>query len=396
MNSISSYKKHLKNNSSEKKMSIQKTIRVKDIDKFTPIPTAIKIKAPEPLKSRDDCHIVDYPLENILINDFKNISSPISKIVICPYFITTCRNRYGITKPFLQYLLYKYPSDDKNIGNLLVFPFVNIKYKKNILKESDKLLKKIINIKLKTDGYLINNNVVYVFYNLSTVDDYTNKPRAEQQWLKLLKNKNNLWWVLMDEICNHKKTLNFSIHKSVTNLFYNNPILIYLLNKNKKIEIPVVAYYGNYYKFLPIVATLGQKPRSWHLSNFGPYYYFTNYNGAFRNAAWTSNYQQRKVYGKEISDKNGKIIKGGIVRFALFLNNTKALLHQVEENNKWAKNFDSLYLGRLPRMNDSVWKINPMFTVKKYDQQIPLSMHIIDKNSLKATWDPLYDKYQIE
>ena len=34
MNSISSYKKHLKNNSSEKKMSIQKTIRVKDIDKF--------------------------------------------------------------------------------------------------------------------------------------------------------------------------------------------------------------------------------------------------------------------------------------------------------------------------------------------------------------------------
>ena len=200
----------------------------------------------------------------------------------------------------------------------------------------------------------------------------------------------------MDEICNHKKTLNFSIHKSVTNLFYNNPILIYLLNKNKKIEIPVVAYYGNYYKFLPIVATLGQKPRSWHLSNFGPYYYFTNYNGAFRNAAWTSNYQQRKVYGKEISDKNGKIIKGGIVRFALFLNNTKALLHQVEENNKWAKNFDSLYLGRLPRMNDSVWKINPMFTVKNYDQQIPLSMHIIDKNSLKATWDPLYDKYQIE
>ena len=106
MNSISSYKKHLKNNSSEKKMSIQKTIRVKDIDKFTPIPTAIKIKAPEPLKSRDDCHIVDYPLENILSNDFKNISSPISKIVICPYFITTCRNRYGITKPFLQYLLY--------------------------------------------------------------------------------------------------------------------------------------------------------------------------------------------------------------------------------------------------------------------------------------------------
>ena len=396
MNSISSYKKHLKNKSSEKKMSMQKTIRVKDIDKFTPIPTAIKIKAPEPLKSRDDCHIVDYPLENILSNDFKNISSPINKIAVCPYFITTCRNRYGITKPFLQYLLYKYPSDDKNIGNLLVFPFVNTKNKKNILKESDKLLKKIINVKLKTDGYIINNNVIYIFYNLSTVDDYTNKPRAEQQWLKLLKKNNNLWWVLIDEICNHKKTLNFPIHKSVTQLFYNNPILIYLLNKDKKIEIPIVGYYGNYYKFLPIIATLGQKPNSWNLDNFGPYYYFTNYNGAFRHGGWTSNYKQRKVYDKEIADENGKIIKGGKERYSLFLKTTNILLNNVEESNKWAKQFDSLYLGRIPRLNDSVWKINPMFTVKNYDQQIPLSMHIIDKNSLKATWDPLYDKYQIE
>ena len=392
MNASSSYKQHFK--VSKKKVSPIATIRVKNIDKLTPIPTAIKIKQPEPLKSRDACQIFDYPLDNILNDDFKSISSPYNKIVVCPYFITTCRNRYGVTKPYLQYLLYKYPTKTSTIGDLLVFPF--IKKKSNALAEANKLLKKIINVKLKTDGFLISNNVIYIFYNLSTVDDYTNKPRAEQQWLKLIKRNSNLWWVLIDEICNHRKTLNFVIHTSVTHLFYKNPTLIYLLKEDEKIDIPMVGYYGNYYKFLPIIATLGQKPNTSNAHKFGAYYYFTNYTGAFRYAGWTDNYQQRKVYGKEISDENGKIIKGGIVRFALFIEKMQVMFHKVKQNDKWAKHFNGLYLGRVPRINDGVWKINPSIIVKNYEQQIPLSMHLVDKHSLKSTWDPLYDGYQIE
>ena len=172
---------------------------------------------------------------------------------------------------------------------------------------------------IKSIGFIQSGSTVYVFYDLSSVDDYSTIPRAEQQWLKLIKKSNDLWWVLIDEICNHRKTLNFPIHQSVTSLFYKNPILIYLRQNSKNIDIPIVAYYGNYYKFLPIIASLGQKPTTWPNLEFGPFFYFTNYTGAFRYAGWTKNYQQRKVYGKEIADENGKIIKGGIIRFALFM-----------------------------------------------------------------------------
>ena len=63
---------------------------------------------------------------------------------------------------------------------------------------------------------------------------------------------------------------------------------------------------------------------------------------------------------------------------------------------QWIDEYDSLYLGRIPRINESVWKINPSFVVKKYQQQIPLSMHLVDMSSLKPTWDPLYNGYQIK
>jgi hypothetical protein len=310
-----------------------------------------------------------------------------------------------VHKPYLQYLLYKYPATNKRLGNLLVFPFIDVKTNINAKTAANKLLHSVIKIKITPTGFLQNNNTVFVFYNLSSVDEYSTIPRAEQQWLKLIKESNNLWWVLIDEICNHRKSLNFPIHKSVTSLFYQNPILIYLKQKTKNIDIPIVGYYGNYYKFLPIIASLGQKPTTWPNLEFGPYFYFTSYTGAFRYAGWTANYRQRKAHNKEIADKDGKISKGGIIRFALFMEKTQVLLdmktskiakYMNNPNNEWTKHFNSLYLGRVPRINGSVWHMNPRYVVKTFDQQLPLSLHLVDMDSLKNTWDPLYTGYQIE
>ena len=199
------------------------------------------------------------------------------------------------------------------------------------------------------------------------------------------------------------KILNFPIHHSVTDLFLKNPILIYLKQNNKTIDIPIVAYYGNYYKFLPIIASLGQKPTTWPNLEFGPYFYFTNYTGAFRYAGWTKNYKQRKVFDREIADDNGKLTKGGIIRFALFMDKTKVLLdsksskvNKYINNSKWQKHYDSLYLGRVPRINGSVWHMNPRYVVHQFEQQLPLSLHLVDMKSLKDTWDPIYTGYQIE
>jgi len=383
--------------------SKKNTIHIKDITKYTPIPTAIKLKTPEPIQSDDDCSIFDYPILDIVNTNFTHIPPTYSKLAICPYFITTCKNRYGVHKPYLQYLLYKYPATNKKIGNLLVFPFIDVKTNINVKTAANKLLYSVIKIKISPTGFIQSDNTIFVFYDLSSVDEYSTIPRAEQQWLKLIKQSSNLWWVLIDEICNHRKSLNFPIHKSVTSLFYLNPILIYLKQKTKNIDIPIVGYYGNYYKFLPIIASLGQKPTTWPNLEFGPYFYFTSYTGAFRYAGWTSNYKQRKVYNKEIADEDGKLLKGGIIRFALFMEQTHVLLDmknstisEYMHKNEWVKHYNSLYLGRVPRINGSVWHTNPRYVVKTFDQQLPLSLHLVDMDSLKDIWDPLYTGYQIE
>jgi hypothetical protein len=402
MNVSSHYKKHVShmNSGSTNKKN---TIRIKDITKYTPIPTAIKLKTPEPIQSDDDCSIFDYPILDIVNTNFKNIPPTYSKLAICPYFITTCKNRYGVHKPYLQYLLYKYPATNKKIGNLMVFPFIDVKTNINVKTSANKLLYSVIKIKISPTGFIQSDNTIFVFYDLSSVDEYSTIPRAEQQWLKLIKQSSNLWWVLIDEICNHRKSLNFPIHKSVSSLFYLNPILIYLKQKTKNIDIPIVGYYGNYYKFLPIIASLGQKPTTWPDLEFGPYFYFTSYEGAFRYAGWTSNYKQRKVYDKEIADEDGKLSKGGIIRFALFMEKTHVLLDMKNSKiskymhkNEWTKHYNSLYLGRVPRINGSVWHMNPRHVVKTFDQQLPLSLHLVDMDSLKDIWDPLYTGYQIE
>jgi len=398
MNTSSLYKKYLSH------ITKKGTMRIKEIDKYTPIPTAIKLKTPGLIQVDNNCSEFDYPIHDTLNTNFNQITPTYNKVSICPYFVTTCKNRYGVLKPFLQYLLFKYPPSNKKIGNLLVFPFVDVKTTINVKKVANKLLQSVIQIKIKPTGFIQSGNNIFVFYVMSSVDEYSNIPRAEQQWLKLIKKSSKLWWVLIDEICNHRKSLNFPIHKSVTILFYHNPILIYLKQKTKNIDIPIVGYYGNYYKFLPIIASLGQKPTTWPDSEFGPYFYFTTYTGAFRYAGWTHNYKQRKIYDREIADTDGKLLKGGIIRFALFMKNTHVLLdtttskisEHTKYKNEWTNHYNSLYFGRVPRINGSVWHMNPRYIVKTFDQQMPISMHLVDMDKLKPNWDPLYTGYQIE
>ena len=110
----------------------------------------------------------------------------------------------------------------------------------------------------------------------------------------------------------------------------------------------------------------------------------------------------------------------GIVRFAVFLGKLKVLLNHPQDTQdnilsekyqkkfdfqlrledregRWAKHYDSLYYGRAKmNRNNMLWRLNPGYVTKNFNQQIPLTMHIIDKNTLPLNWDPLFDKYYIE
>ena len=121
MNITPSYKLHI---DSHKKRTKTKdkftTLQIKDIAKLTPIPTAIKIKRPEPLENDGECKQFQYPLENILKTDFKKISTSYNKIAVCAFFVTTCENRRGVSMPYLQYILYKYPAQNKKVSIFMV------------------------------------------------------------------------------------------------------------------------------------------------------------------------------------------------------------------------------------------------------------------------------------
>ncbi len=72
MNPSSIYKNQIKSKMSASK-SKKSTIHLKDIHKLTPIPTAIKLKTPEQLKSHQECSTFEYPILDIVNTNFKEI-----------------------------------------------------------------------------------------------------------------------------------------------------------------------------------------------------------------------------------------------------------------------------------------------------------------------------------
>ena len=77
---------------------------------------------------------------------------------------------------------------------------------------ADEKVFEILKEKLKPKGYLKNENGVFIFYQ-QELEDFVFEKK---------KKNDNYWLIIIDEICNLKKVLNFKIHDSVTNLFFSN------------------------------------------------------------------------------------------------------------------------------------------------------------------------------
>ena len=69
-------------------------------------------------------------------------------------------------------------------------------------------------------------------------------------------------------------------------------------------------------------------------------------------------------------------------------------LRITDYDGKWAKKYDSIYVGDIELDNGEKMKNTPIYVVKKYEQHIPLSYHFIDKRLLDEKFDPNKD-YQI-
>ena len=355
----------------------------------------------EPEKEEKIQDTFSYPINTILRTDYNNISlSKNEKIFFCCYQINVSTRRKR--KPFLLYTLWKYPKSNKEYSDLFIFPYCipkNNNWKKCVKEFKSSLNKEKSEIK----GFLLNKNGLYLFFQDELAKNkLTIKYRNKQKW-----------WGTISEICNHRHILKFPIHKSVYNIFFQNPKLIYLIDQQKhKIEIPYMGYYGNLADRIPMEAVLGT--RKIRRANYGPFYYYGDLNSAFRYATWTAHYKTTDSYGMLVADKEGRYFSdGAILRLVLFLGKTKVLLNHksdktccekknslfeniLDTKGAWAENYDSVLVGRAPLSNGFPFKQLPAITLRKFKQHSALSIHVVDKKMTPRTWNAYYSKFTIK
>ena len=240
---------------------------------------------------------------------------------------------------------------------------------------------------LEFNGIYDNDNNLYLFYDITKCNIELND---------IEKNNNTVWLALIDEIVNQKHLCNMKINENVTKFFKLNDDFCFLLDeKDNSYEIPIVSYVGKPEKKLNFTYVFGETMSNKN-SILGPYYYFTDYYNAFKDVV-------------ELKDN----AKTGIVRFALFVGNTKyyenlsnddidnseikfqrledeSLNKSIEllsmklsdHDGQWSKNYDSAYLGYI-ELDNGTFLDKRLIAIKEYNQQIPLSYHYVDKRTYK-------------
>jgi len=325
---------------------------------------------------------------NIIINKPRHISysgknilktgEPVlkvgDKINACVYKII--ESKFS-NKPFLTFLLV-------NNNNILSFPSMTYQGKKPSVTMLNVLRNKIINANITYNGYLIENNLVTLSYSLQVTESYNP--------FNIFYNS-KLWFVLVNEIVNWNKLMNFYIDTNVISFFCNNPHMMYLIsNTGIIVETPIVGYHGDNSNKINLDITTG-RTRNICNSAFGPYYYFGNYANAMRYAIWNNVSQCKNE-------------RGGIVRYAIFLgkhtmflgrtcdniidteictSNTQLIANHFskfrDSNGYWTENYDSILTPeRVISISDSHTIIRSQYILKNFEQQFILSYHFVNTN----------------
>jgi hypothetical protein len=329
-------------------------------------------------------------------NDNRNIYK-CGNIYICAYSVNTDRK-----DPFMRYLLTNYNRyEDK-----LDFPMVpRLAILKNmnayidfayecllgILKPYDKdntVQKTIFN------GYYIFNNNIYLFYDIT---------KCNIQLYDIYRN-NNVWFVLVDEIVNHRHICNVPIDDNTTNLLIENEELCFLVDKhNNNYQVPIIGYVPTSGNKLTFTYAFGQTTSNKN-GIFGPFYYFSDLFTSFKTNDITNPFMDLSA--------NINYTNEGVVRFAIFLGSHKLVenfltdptdeseikkqrlndenlntnierltMRISDHDGKWSHNYDSIYLGPL-ELDDGMRLNCNLLAIKEYNQQIPLSYHYIDQHTL--------------
>jgi hypothetical protein len=351
-----------------------------------------------------------YPINEILRKDYENIQlNPEQRIFTAVYQINTTA-----LKPFIEYTLFKFPKTDTDISDLFIFPFKKPTKNLTPLQIALKIKNNIKKDKAKCKGFLLNENGAYFFF----------EDKLAKNTLELKPRNTKKWWVTIDEICNHRNILNFPIHQSVTNIFYQFPTLIYLYENNQKIETPTIAYFGEPIQKIAQPAVFGR--RNQLTGNYGPFFYFSGYTKAIQYASYKSNIDWKRFNRGKMNASNrffkpnkkqerklNKDTPSGILRIIIFLGKTKYLTNSPDDCKSCEKKdiytylkkidftenkeYDSLYVGRAPlSIKNKIYYNSFSIIAKKFKQQHVLSIHTLNIQEFPNIFNRFYNKFFIK
>jgi hypothetical protein len=150
------------------------------------------------------------------------------------------------------------------------------------------------------------------------------------------------WLVTMDEIVNIRSIFEFEIHNSVTDLFLNNNWLCFLYDGNGEVlKHPSVMYLGGHYNNIVFQAAFGLYKKSlWN--KLGPFYVFTDYKNAVKNALETTprNKDDLREKSEIYIGNTWKHTRGGIIRCILFCGTLKVFLNSKSDESSTITGID--------------------------------------------------------
>uniref|UniRef100_A0A6C0LMD8 Uncharacterized protein n=1 Tax=viral metagenome TaxID=1070528 RepID=A0A6C0LMD8_9ZZZZ len=323
-------------------------------------------------------------------------------------------------KPFLSFLLHNNSKNNK-LSIPRVYFFANVFRETEILKSYIiKQLTGMMNSQnygdLSTDNvevagfYLNAENELCVFVDLSWCPWNT---------YDVLFKTEKLWFGIVDEIINKRQICNIDIDQTLIDFFVAEPEFVLLKDGiNQFIETPMSCYVGKSEKQLNFIHMFGVS-RSDKSRAFGPYFYFTDYQRAAEVATKNLTNKEDIEFNKMINDERfKKESKGGVVRFAVFMKKTKYVDNNIDNepdpsetkkvrvndpnldvnyerltnrisdhDGNWANKYDSLSIGNIVLDDGNEFKDNHYIVLKDYDQQFPLSYHLIDKKFVDRSFE---------
>lgn len=262
------------------------------------------------------------------------------------------------------------------------------------------------------EGLHRHEGIQYMFFKINNNDNrVVNISSDDKEYL-----------LLVDDIVNRQKYYNFEVEQEVTDFFIKNDKFIFLIDEKKMlIEIPISGYIGDYYKKIGLLAGLGMN-RSGPYSSLGPFFYFGSFDRSLRYAAITINGEPLEIIGKRITIENTPVFtKGGVVKYAVFMGNSKVLLNLPDDekddsyestklaserkfikdtlklrdtNGKWTKMYDSVIQPELKIFDRDLGferMLDAQFIVKSFDRQIPLDYAYFNTSHINKKDNGMYN-----